>query len=163
MIQNGIRMEGIEAIADGLQGCKGLEVLDLQDNTATRSGTRAIVRVLPSWPELRVLNLSDCLLSSAGGIALGTALAGGSNPKLEELRLQYGEFDKRTVELLATAVSQHLKELKVLELNGNKFEAEDECVERLKEALSVHGHEDALDECECKFFSRLAGQIRLTT
>lgn len=153
MIQNGIRMEGIEAIAKGLSKCPTLEILDLQDNTATRSGTRALVKVLPSWPGLRILNLSDCILSSAGGIALGTALSSGTNPKLEELRLQYGEFDKRTVELLATAITQHLSKLTVLELNGNKFEAEDECVEKLKEALAIHGHEDALDEREYYIFS----------
>jgi Ran GTPase-activating protein 1 len=160
MIQNGIRMEGIEAIAKGLSKCPTLEILDLQDNTATRSGTRALVKVLPSWPDLRILNLSDCILSSAGGIALGTALSSGTNPKLEELRLQYGEFDKRTVELLATAITQHLSNLTVLELNGNKFEAEDECVEKLKEALAIHGHEDALDECE-HYFGRVS-RIMLT-
>lgn len=148
MIQNGIRMEGIEALAAGLAGCNQLEILDLQDNTATRTGTRAIVKVLPAWKNLRVLNLSDCLLSAAGGVALGTALAAGSNPNLQELRLQYGEFDKRTVELLATAVAQHLSKLSVVELNGNKFDAEDECVQRLREALEAHGHEDAIDDRE---------------
>ena len=147
--QNGIRMEGIAAIADGLSRCPTLEELDLQDNTATQQGTRSIVKHLTSWPDLRVLNLSDCLLGSAGGIALGTSLSLGSNPKLETLKLQYGEFDKRTVDLLSSAVAQHLKALTVLELNGNKFGAEDECVEELRRALMLHGHEDALDEREC--------------
>ena len=149
MIQNGIRMEGIKAIVEGLAANKSLEVLDLQDNTATKVGTRSIVRQLPNWPELKELNLSDCLVGSAGGIALATALANGSNTKLEKLQLQYGEFDKRTVELLSTAITQHLSELTVLELNGNKFAEDDECVEELKKALAVHGHEDALDEREC--------------
>ena len=144
--QNGIRMEGIEAIANGLSKCASLKVLDLQDNTATKSGTRSIVKVLSSWPDLRVLNLSDCLLGKAGGIALATSLSLGSNPKLEVLKLQYGEFDKRTVEILSTAVAQHLASLATLELNGNKFDAEDECVEGLRKALELHGHEDALDD-----------------
>lgn len=148
MPQNGIRMEGIAALAGGLAKNPKLEVLDLQDNTATRTGTRSIVKVLESWPELRVLNLSDCLISSAGGIALATSLAAGSNKKLEKLQLQYGEFDKRTVEILSTAITQHLKSLSSLELNGNRFDAEDECVEALKEALAQNGHEDALDERE---------------
>lgn len=148
MPQNGIRMEGIKAIADGLSKCPTLQVLDLQDNTATKSGTRSIVKHLSTWPELRTLNLSDCLLGSVGGIALATALSTGCNKKLEVLKLQYGEFDKRTVEILATAISQHLPNLTTLELNGNRFDAEDECVETLKKALELHGHEDALDECE---------------
>jgi len=146
MPQNGIRMEGIKALADGLSKCPTLQVLDLQDNTATRTGTRSIVKHLASWPELKVLNLSDCLVGAAGGIALATALAEGSNKKLETLKLQYGEFDKRTVEILTTAIGQHLSALTTLELNGNRFDAEDECVEELKKALEAHGHEDALDE-----------------
>ena len=79
---------------------------------------------------------------------MATSLASGSNPKLEKLQLQYGEFDKKTVEILATAITQHLSGLTVLELNGNRFQEDDECVEQLKEALAVHGNEDALDERE---------------
>ena len=145
MPQNGIRMEGIATLARGLSKCPTLEALDLQDNTATKTGTRSLVKQLTTWPELQHLNLSDCLIGSAGGIALATSLGAGSNPKLKELRLQYGEFDKRTVELLSVAVAQHLKDLEVLELNGNKFSEDDDCVEELKKALGLHGHEDALD------------------
>ncbi|ODN95215.1 ran GTPase-activating protein 1 [Cryptococcus wingfieldii CBS 7118] len=148
MPQNGIRMEGIQAIAEGLTGCKSLEHLDLQDNTATKSGTRAIVKSLPSWPSLKHLNLSDCLLGKAGGIALTTSLRDGSNPKLESLKLQYGEMDGTSVDILAEAIAQHLENLEVLELNGNRFAEEDECVERLKKALEERGHEDALDELD---------------
>ena len=148
MPQNGIRMEGISALAKGLSACEELESLDFQDNTATRTGTRAIVAQLPKWKNLKKLNLSDCLISNAGGIALATSLAAGSNKELQELKLQYGEFDKRTVEILTEAITQHLTKLEVLELNGNRFEEEDECVEKLKEALAMHGHEDALDERE---------------
>lgn len=148
MPQNDIRMEGIDAIAKGLAACPTLEVLDLQDNTATRSGTRAIVRQLTKWPQLREINLSDCLVGKAGGIALATSLGAGSNPKLQTLKLQYGEFDKRTIELLAVAITQHLKELTTLEINGNQADPEDECIEKLRQALGVHGHEDALDELD---------------
>ncbi|KAL7423130.1 Ran GAP Rna1 [Cryptotrichosporon argae] len=146
--QNGIRMEGIAALAAGLSKCPTLEVLDLQDNTATRSGTRSLVRVLAQWPELRTLNLSDCLLGKAGGIALAAALAAGTNKKLHTLKLQYGEFDARAIELLATAVSQHLSELTTLEINGNKANEDDECIAQLRKALEAHGHEDALDELD---------------
>lgn len=156
MPQNGIRMEGISALAKGLSACEELESLDFQDNTATRTGTRAIVAELPKWKALKKLNLSDCLISNAGGIALAESLAAGSNKELKELKLQYGEFDKRTVELLTEAVSQHLTELEVLELNGNRFDAEDECVEKLREALALHGHDDALDERE--YSARLLGR-----
>lgn len=148
MPQNGIRMEGIEALAKGLAECPDLETLDLQDNTATEAGTRAVALALPSWPALRVLNLSDCLLSPKGGIALGTALNKGKNLNLETLKLQYGEFDKRTINLVAQAISEHLRNLSTLEINGNRADPEDECITNLRDALEKHGHEDALDELD---------------
>ena len=151
MPQNGIRMEGIAKLAQGLSKNPNLKHLDLQDNTATKTGTRSIVGQLKNWPELEILNLSDCILGNAGGIALATSLLDGSNKKLQSLHLQYGEFDKRTVEILTQAITQHLSGLTTLELNGNKFDAEDECVEKLRDALAVHGNEDALDERESGF------------
>jgi Ran GTPase-activating protein 1 len=146
--QNGIRMEGIHALAQGLSKCSKLESLDLQDNTCTESGTRSISASLPSWPELRTLNLSDCLLSPKGGVSLATALEKGANPKIETLKLQYGEMDARAIHILAKAIQEHLSSLTTLELNGNRADPEDECIERIKDALASHGHEDALDERE---------------
>lgn len=148
MPQNGIRMAGIEALAKGLARCPDLETLDLQDNTATETGTRAVAVALPFWPSLRALNLSDCLLSPKGGIALATALNKGKNSKIETLRLQYGELDKRTINLIAQAVSDHLPNLTRLEINGNKVDPEDECISNLRDALQKHDHEDALDELD---------------
>ncbi|KAG8752498.1 hypothetical protein FRC11_008299, partial [Ceratobasidium sp. 423] len=93
MPQNGIRMEGIAEISKGLAKCPSLQILDLQDNTCTESGSRAVAEALKSWPNLRTLNLSDCLLSPKGGISLATALKEGRCPKLETLKVQYGEWD----------------------------------------------------------------------
>lgn len=148
MPQNGIRMEGVKAISEGLADNHNLQILDLQDNTMTKSGTRSLVKQLSAWPDLRELNLSDCLLGKAGGIALATKLGEGSNPKLEVLKLAFGEFDKRTVEILSVAVAQHLTELRSVDLSGNKVLEDDECFEELRKALELNGHEDALDERE---------------
>lgn len=153
--QNGIRMEGIHSLAQGLSKCSNLEVLDLQDNTCTESGTRSISAAIPSWPALRQLNLSDCLLSPKGGVSLATALEKGHTPKLEVLRLQYGEMDARAIHILAKAIQEHLPNLKTLELNGNRADPEDECIERIKDALAGHGNEDALDEREQPAFALL--------
>ena len=68
-----------------------------------------------AMPELRSLNLSDCLVGRAGGVALATSLSLGTNAKLEELRLQYGEVDRRTVELLSEGVAQFMGALRVVE------------------------------------------------
>ncbi|KDQ08580.1 hypothetical protein BOTBODRAFT_118501 [Botryobasidium botryosum FD-172 SS1] len=148
MPQNGIRMEGIAALAKGLSQCPDLQYLDFQDNTCTVSGSRAIALALPSWPSLRILNLSDCLLKPRGGILLAEALEQGSNPKLETLKLQYGEFDHHAINSLAKAISAHLSSLTALELNGNRADPEDECITNIRDALESHGHADALDELD---------------
>lgn len=148
MPQNGIRMEGFTALAQGLSKCPDLEWLDLQDNTAGEAGSRAIGVALPAWKNLQQLNLSDCLLTSKGGIAIATPLSKGSNAKLQVLRLQYGEFDKRTINLIAQAIADHLPELETLELNGNRAAEEDECIQNIKDALAKHGHEEGLDELD---------------
>ena len=144
--QNGIRMEGVAKLSAGLAKNPNLRHLDLQDNTLTLPGSRAVTGALPSWPELTELNLSDCLLSRKGGILLATALLDGSSPKLETLRLQYGEMDRRSFELLAKAIKVHGSALTTLELNGNVVDADDESVEQIRAALKGHGNAEALDE-----------------
>ena len=148
MPQNGIRMEGIALLVEGLRSNPSLEVLDLQDNTATESGSRAIALSLSSWPKLTSLNLSDCLLKPRGGITLAKTLATGSNPLLTSLKLQSNELDARSIDILAQAIKEHLGGLVELELNGNRGEAEDECYIRIGEALEGWGHADALDELD---------------
>ncbi|CAE6483940.1 hypothetical protein ACGC1H_006792 [Rhizoctonia solani] len=148
MPQNGIRMEGIAEISKGLASCTNLQVLDLQDNTCTESGSRAVAESLKSWSDLRTLNLSDCLLSPKGGIALATALKDGRCPKLETLKVQYGEWDHRAISILAEAIKDKLPNLTTLELNGNRADPEDECITNVRDALESHGHGDALDELD---------------
>lgn len=148
MPQNGIRMDGIAALALGLANNPNLESLDLQDNCAKGAGTRALAKALASWPVLRSLNLSECLLGGRAGIALAIALSRGSNPKLETLKLQLGELDHRSLSILAKAIHDHGSEITTLELNANRADPEDQCIQDIKAALAVHGHEDALDELD---------------
>ncbi|GJN88790.1 hypothetical protein Rhopal_001759-T1 [Rhodotorula paludigena] len=149
MPQNGIRMEGIELLAQGLQKNPDLEWLDLQDNTATEKGSRAIAKSLPSWPKLRVLNLSDCLLRPRGGLSIFRTLSTGSNPHLSSLKLQSNELDARAVTELARAIAAHGQELAELELNGNYGDdGTEEQFEKVREALDKWGNGDALDELD---------------
>jgi Ran GTPase-activating protein 1 len=148
MPQNGIRPDGIRTIVEGLRDCKNLRHLDLQDNTFTVKGSKALAKALSSWPQLEILNVSDCLLSKKGGAAVFTALDRGENKQLKELLLQYNEIQADGVHILAQAIKSHLNLLEKLELNGNKFEEDDEVVEVLKEALATWDHEDALDELD---------------
>lgn len=148
MVQNGIRMEGIASLAKGLRSCPNLEVLDLQDNTAAVVGSRAIANSLKYWPKLKELNLSDCLLRPKGALLIMEALKEGNNKDLEVLKLQSDEVDAKAVEVLADAVKLHLKKLSVIELNGNRVEADDESMVKLREALEANGFEDAIDEID---------------
>ncbi|TDL28251.1 Ran GTPase activator [Rickenella mellea] len=148
MPQNGIRMDGIAALAAGLSKCPSLQIVDLQDNCAKGRGTRALAKALPFWPDLRQLNLSECLLGGQAGIALAMSLNRGSSPKLETLRLQLGELDHRSLSILAKAIHDHLPLLTTLEINANRADPEDQCITDIREALKTHGHEDALDELD---------------
>lgn len=135
MVQNGIRQEGIvHLLSNGLSHASNLRVLDLQDNTFTATGGKALSNVVGGWTELMELGVGDCLLGRRGGIALASALEKGKNGKLQVLRLQYNDIDAKGIQGLADA-NDKLPALRRLELNGNKFEEEDPSIEKLRAVL----------------------------
>lgn len=137
MVQNGIRQEGItRLLKDGLSHASQLRVLDLQDNTFTALGARALSDVVGGWAQLQELGVGDCLLSGRGGVMLGKALREGNNAKLEVLRLQFNEIGAKGVKGLADA-HEKLPALRRVELNGNRFSEDDEGVEKLREVLEA--------------------------
>ncbi|KAI4108212.1 MAG: hypothetical protein LQ345_007115 [Seirophora villosa] len=149
MVQNGIRQPGIEVLLqDGLAGCANLEVLDLQDNTFTDVGARALARAVPGWKALRELGVGDSLLGRKGGMAiLCGALARGNNPNLETLRLQYNEIDGKGVGLLCDVLRRGaLPALRRVELNGNKFSEDDARVATLRALLEERREEAGAEE-----------------
>lgn len=136
MVQNGIRQEGIShLLSEGLSHAAGLETLDLQDNTFTIMGAKALAKVAPTWAELKELGVGDSLLGAKGGVLLGEALGQGKNTKLEILRLQYNDITSKGVSSLAKAAKEALPALKKIELNGNKLEEEDAGIISLQELL----------------------------
>jgi Ran GTPase-activating protein 1 len=136
MVQNGIRQEGIShLLTDGLRHAKDIQVLDLQDNTFTLMGAKALATVVPSWTDIRELGVGDSLLSAKGGVLVAAALAKGGNSKLEILRLQYNDITAKGLQGFAQAAKEALPALKKIELNGNKFSEEDQSVMELKELL----------------------------
>ena len=144
MVQNGIRMDGITALARGLAKCANIEYIDLQDNTFTvdgeLTGVEAWAEALASWPNLHTLNLSDCVLSAEGEVPeIINALSLGTNPKLHTLQLQNNNLETRTFAVLAGAVSKGLQDLKILELQWNDVEEDDENLENLSLSLKQRG------------------------
>ncbi|KAF9203726.1 hypothetical protein BGZ49_006107, partial [Haplosporangium sp. Z 27] len=148
MPQNGIRMEGIEALAAGLTKCPELEILDLQDNTFTIRGCRAFAAAIPTWSGLKRLNFGECLLSNKGTILLSQALAQGKNTKLESIDFTFAEMRENGVLELASVISGHLPNLTKLELNGNQVEEDSASIDAVRDALSRHNHHDALGDLD---------------
>ncbi|TGJ82705.1 hypothetical protein E0Z10_g6053 [Xylaria hypoxylon] len=136
MVQNGIRQEGISLLlSEGLNHTTKLEILDLQDNTFTVMGARALAKVAPLWANIIELGIGDSLLSPKGGILLAGALSKGQNKKLEILRLQYNDITAPAVKDLSVAAQNALPALRRIELNGNKFPEDDESIIALQELL----------------------------
>ena len=135
--QNGIRPDGIATLlATGLRGCGALEVLDLQDNTFTARGARALAGAVAGWPALRELQIGDCYLTARGAVLLSEALGEGKNERLEKLGLQYDEINAKGFEALVAVVkSGALPALRRVELNGNKFAEDHAGVDALREIL----------------------------
>ncbi|KAJ8080291.1 Ran GAP Rna1 [Marasmius tenuissimus] len=130
MPQNGIRMDGITALAKGLAKNTSLQYIDLQDNTFTfegaLTGVQAWSDALASWPELHTLNLSDCVLSGDGEVpSLVETLASGSNPKLHTLQLQNNNLEGETFARINESIQGPLKSVMSLELQWNDAEEDD--------------------------------------
>ncbi|CAF9908599.1 MAG: Ran GTPase-activating protein 1 [Heterodermia speciosa] len=137
MVQNGIRQDGVALLLrEGLGRCEGLEVCDLQDNTFTTVGARALAEVVGGWGKLQELGVGDCLVGARGMVALAEALGAGKNGGLRVLRAQYNEIDAKGVKALLEVVKQgKLEGLRRVEINGNKFSEDDESVEGLRSLL----------------------------
>ncbi|KIW07765.1 uncharacterized protein PV09_01693 [Verruconis gallopava] len=148
MVQNGIRQEGItRLITSGLVNLNELQVLDLQDNTFTIMGARALAKVMPTWTELTELGVGDCLLGARGGVLLGQSLAAGKNSSIEVLRLQYNDITSKGVEALSSALDK-LPSLRRVELNGNKFSEDDEHIEKIRGALDAMKEKKGIEDDE---------------
>jgi Ran GTPase-activating protein 1 len=136
MVQNGIRQEGIShLLTDGLRHAKGIKILDLQDNTFTLLGAKALAAVAPGWTEIEELGVGDSLLSAKGGVVVAEALSKSANKQLQILRLQYNDITSKGLAVFTKAVKEALPALRKIELNGNKFSEEDQSIMILKEVL----------------------------
>lgn len=142
--QNGIRQEGMTALARGLAKNAGLRVLELQDNAVnvddSDGGTAAFAAALPKWPALEKLDFSDCVLAAEGTIpAVLPVLAQGGHARLHTLQLQNNNLGTESFALIAEEVLGKLPALKRLELQWNEVEEDDEAAEALKDAMTARG------------------------
>ncbi|ODV83280.1 hypothetical protein CANARDRAFT_238342 [[Candida] arabinofermentans NRRL YB-2248] len=151
LYQNGIRPSGISKLINfGIGKLSNLKSLDLQDNTFTLLGSVALSNNLKNWNHLIELNINDCLLKSKGCLIFLNKLGEISNiSNLEILKLQYNELDTESLKLLSN-ILPNLKNLKSLELNGNRFEEDSEFIEKINEIFESKGFGelDELDDLE---------------
>ncbi|KAH9873619.1 hypothetical protein IAQ61_004243 [Plenodomus lingam] len=153
MTQNGIRQEGIShLITNGIAHLTKLDTLDLQDNTFTAMGAKALSSAVGNWTELRELGVGDCLLSGRGAVALAAALDKGKNKKIQVLRLQFNDIDAKGLAGLATASSSSLPALRRVELNGNKFDEEDPSISKLRDVLDARKEESGDHEDDDEYW-----------
>lgn len=149
LYQNGIRMEGIEAIVSkGLAANTGLKVVDLQDNTATLRGAKAVAKFLRQWPQLEELQLSETLLRPKGSALLIEALRGGNHPHLRRLGLAFCDIPATTLSALSAAIQERKWALEHLDINGNFAEEDGPELEALRQALASLGRVHALAETD---------------
>ncbi|KAK6462277.1 hypothetical protein DFJ63DRAFT_152415 [Scheffersomyces coipomensis] len=152
LYQNGIRPAGISKLVEkALTKNTKLQVLDLQDNTITSKGALKLAASINAWEHLVELNLNDALLKNKGSLAVVEALLKGTvKPKLTSLKFQYNELESDSLELLVQVIEKKLPNLKVLELNGNRFEEDSEYIEKINAIFEERGFGelDELDELE---------------
>lgn len=148
LYQNGIRPQGIATLVrSALVRLSKLTVVDLQDNTLTRSASVALAGVLPKWTQLVELNLNDCLMGPKGLQVVVEALK-NALAELAVVKLQYNEMEEEALKVFIDTVHQ-LPGLQSVELNGNRFEEDGALVEKLVEKLEAHGAKlDDLDDLE---------------
>ncbi|QLL32617.1 hypothetical protein HG536_0D01390 [Torulaspora globosa] len=137
LYQNGIRPRGVATLIHyGLKFNKNLQILDMQDNTFTKSASSILADNLPAWKDtLRELNINDCLLKGQGASEVFKIFNDHKFEKLESLRANYNEMTQETVEeLLVPALQKgNLPKLKDLEINGNRLDEDSEALDTLQE------------------------------
>lgn len=152
LYQNGIRPAGIaKLISQGLAQNANLQVLDLQDNTITTSAAIPLSQALVKWKKLTELNLNDCLLKPKGSLVLVDHLHDGDvREHFHTLKLQYNELEGDSLAKLVHVVEKKLPNLKVLELNGNRFDEESDHIEAVGAIFEERGFGelDDLDDLE---------------
>ncbi|QLQ79493.1 hypothetical protein HG537_0C01400 [Torulaspora globosa] len=137
LYQNGIRPRGVATLIHyGLKFNKNLQILDMQDNTFTKSASSILANNLPAWKDtLQELNVNDCLLKGQGASEIFKIFHDHKFEKLESLRANYNEMTQETIEeLLVPALQKgNLPKLKDLEINGNRLDEESEALDTLQE------------------------------
>jgi Ran GTPase-activating protein 1 len=144
--ENSIRPDALPGLMKSLQSCHKLESLDLQDNTLLEQGSNSLAVSLGSWPDLRLLNVGDCLMGAEGVICLLQALQDGV-PLLANLNISFNGMDPDASKLLPAFVQSHPR-IDHLYVDSNSFNPDGHVILAVKEILQRHGHPNALEDLD---------------
>jgi len=149
--QDGIRPQTMLKLIKQLGHCNKLEHLDLQDNTFSNKGGKALAAIIGEMHSLQKLNIADCMLGHQGSLEFIKALGKSSKvlKSLVHISIQYDEVTEVGVSELAKFLPK-IKNLKKLELNGNEFDADCKAMTKIRSAIKELGldADDVLDEME---------------
>uniref|UniRef100_A0A183EWS0 Ran gtpase-activating protein n=1 Tax=Gongylonema pulchrum TaxID=637853 RepID=A0A183EWS0_9BILA len=82
MYQDGIKAEGIKALAECLRYNRNLRIINFNDNTFTESGAFAIAKALRRLKNIEVLDFGDCLCRNRGADAIIASLSASYHSRL---------------------------------------------------------------------------------
>jgi Ran GTPase-activating protein 1 len=134
--QCGIRSEGIIVLSKGLEHCKNIVSVDLQDNTFTTAGSKAFADAIPAWNGIKSLNIGDCMCEAEGSELIINAIMGSNSAgSLDNFNFQYNEMEEAGALCIAENLSK-LSNLRSLMLNGNAFNPKGNAANLIKEKLA---------------------------
>ncbi|XP_065684825.1 ran GTPase-activating protein 1 isoform X3 [Hydra vulgaris] len=135
--RNRLENEGAKALSEAFK------IININDNTCTESGAKALAKCIPSLLNLETLNVGDCLLKDSGALALAGAL-NAKMTNLKEIILSFNEI--RRDGGLAIAKSMANKEaLQMLNLDGNQL---GDSIKEIKRLMTDIGNVQALGSFE---------------
>jgi Ran GTPase-activating protein 1 len=117
--QNGIKEEGMANLLKGLKTNINLQILKINDNLITGSSVNALIELITSLEDLRVIDISDSKLSFSA-IDIFKQLIKCS--KLEEIHCNYNDIEEKEDQSAIAELLQSLpNKLNKLELKGNEI------------------------------------------
>ncbi|KNC80591.1 hypothetical protein SARC_07045 [Sphaeroforma arctica JP610] len=138
MPQNGTTKVGFVALFAAFAG-KDMEIINMNDNTATEVGAKAVAEAIRTMKNLQKIDLGDCMLREEGCIAVCEAIQQSGNTGLKSIDMAFADIEEEQAENVADAMALMLRtqtELESFRISGNEME-DDEVLERLYAVLDT--------------------------
>jgi Ran GTPase-activating protein 1 len=152
LTQNGIRGPGFEAVVQGLAHCSSIRYLNLNDNTGKTDdgdGWPTFARALRGWPDLRMLDVSNCCLDAESFDLFLEVFQAGQHVHLHSLFVNNSDLGDVAYERLIPVIQTRLPALRNLGLVDNE-DLDGSWVKQLVKLLEERGGSVMLDDEDWK-------------